>query len=46
MENLPESLRDRRYYRPTDRGYERDVAQRLEEWWGMRRGGDKKEGGE
>ena len=46
MDNLPESLRDRRYYKPTDHGYEKDVAQRLEEWWGMRRSGDKKEGGE
>ena len=46
MDNLPESLRDRRYYRPTDRGHERTVAQRLEEWWGERRGEEKQEGGE
>ena len=46
MDNLPESLRDRRYYRPTDRGYERTVAQRLEEWWGARRSEEKGEGGE
>ena len=36
MDNLPESLRDRRYYKPTDHGHEKDVAQRLEEWWGTR----------
>ena len=43
-----ESLRDRRYYKPTDHGHEKTVAQRLEEWWGTRRGGDKdkEEGGE
>ena len=46
MDNLPESLKDRRYYRPTDRGHERTVAQRLEEWWGVRRDPEKQEGGE
>jgi putative ATPase len=30
MDCLPEALRDRRYYRPTDRGSENDVAGRLE----------------
>jgi replication-associated recombination protein RarA len=30
MDSLPESLRDRRYYQPTDRGAEATVAQRLE----------------
>ena len=46
MDNLPESLRDRRYYIPTDRGHEKTVAQRLEEWWGARRSEEKGEGGE
>ena len=46
MDNLPESLKDRRYYRPTDRGHEKTVAQRLEEWWGARRSDEKEEGGE
>src|SRR5439155_1672954 len=32
QEHLPESLRGRRYYRPTDRGLEAEVARRLEEW--------------
>src|SRR6184192_806254 len=32
QEHLPESLRGRRYYRPTDRGLEAEVAQRLEDW--------------
>ncbi|MBN2369968.1 MAG: replication-associated recombination protein A [Vicinamibacteria bacterium] len=30
MECLPDTLRDRRYYRPTDRGAEADLAARLE----------------
>ncbi|MCH7626405.1 MAG: replication-associated recombination protein A, partial [Chloroflexi bacterium] len=34
MQNLPESLKGRRYYRPGDQGYERSVAERLKKWWG------------
>jgi putative ATPase len=30
MDCLPEGLVDRRYYHPTDRGKERDLASRLE----------------
>jgi putative ATPase len=32
QEHLPESLRGRVYYRPTDRGAEADIARRLEAW--------------
>jgi putative ATPase len=32
QEHLPEALRDRRYYRPVDRGLEADLARRLAEW--------------
>jgi putative ATPase len=32
QEHLPEALRARRYYRPTDRGREAEVARRLAEW--------------
>src|SRR5512132_1937700 len=32
QEHLPEALRDRRYYRPTDRGLEAELARRLAEW--------------
>ena len=32
QEHLPESLRGRRYYRPTDRGLEAELSRRLEEW--------------
>ncbi len=33
MENLPESLKGSRYYQPSDQGYEKDVSQRLKDWW-------------
>ncbi len=32
MDCLPTSLRDRRYYRPTERGLEKVIGQRLAEW--------------
>jgi putative ATPase len=32
MECLPPALRGRRYYLPSDRGFERDLKQRLEAW--------------
>ncbi len=31
MQCLPDSLRDRRYYRPTNEGVERRIRERLEE---------------
>ena len=43
QEHLPESLRGRRYYRPTDRGLEADIARRLADWrtWRAQRSGSK-----
>jgi len=32
QEHLPESLRGRRYYRPTDRGLEAELSRRLDDW--------------
>src|SRR5687767_4112796 len=32
MECLPESLADRIYYRPTERGFEKEIKRRLEGW--------------
>jgi putative ATPase len=32
QEHLPDVLRGRVYYRPTDRGAEADIARRLEAW--------------
>lgn len=40
MENLPPSLRDRRYYEPSDQGYEATVAERMRVWWRETRGDD------
>jgi putative ATPase len=30
--HLPDSLKNRRYYRPTERGYEARLRQRMQEW--------------
>src|SRR6478609_6430551 len=32
MDCLPESLRDRQYYRPTGRGFEKEIKRRLDGW--------------
>jgi len=32
MTCLPPSLADRKYYAPTERGFEREIKRRLEEW--------------
>jgi len=34
MENLPASLKGRRYYEPSDQGHEKEAAERLKKWWG------------
>ncbi len=33
---LPEALRGRRYYRPTERGYEKTIAERMRYWQSLR----------
>ncbi len=35
---LPDSLRKRRYYHPTQRGYEREIRERLKKWWKGKKG--------
>ncbi|WP_246167915.1 replication-associated recombination protein A [Thermosulfurimonas marina] len=35
---LPDQLRDRRYYRPTDRGLESTLRERLLKWWRGKKG--------
>ena len=35
-QNLPDNLKRRRYYRPSDQGYEAEVEKRLRAWWGER----------
>ena len=37
MDCLPPALAGRRYYRPTARGYEKEVARRLDAWRNLRR---------
>ena len=34
---LPDDLKDRTYYRPTDNGAERTIRERLNSWWKSRR---------
>jgi putative ATPase len=34
QQNLPASLQGKRYYVPTEEGYERAIADRLKKWWG------------
>lgn len=38
MECLPPNLRDRKYYRPRDSGYEAEIAERLRRWERLRKG--------
>ena len=33
QQNMPDVLRDRRYYEPSDLGYEKEVKTRIKEWW-------------
>ena len=37
---LPPSLKDRRYYEPTQEGSEKEIAERLKQWWGDEAGGE------
>ena len=37
-QNLPENLRGKRYYHPSEQGYEAEVSDRLKRWWGKREG--------
>ncbi len=42
QEHLPDSLRGRQYYRPTERGLEADISRRLADWrrWRAERAGE------
>lgn len=35
-QNLPDNLKGRRYYRPSDQGCETEIGRRLRDWWGER----------
>ncbi len=43
QEYLPEALRGEVYYRPTDRGYEKILRERLDKWRRLRASADRKE---
>ncbi|MDO8690223.1 MAG: replication-associated recombination protein A [Dehalococcoidia bacterium] len=34
QQHLPDSLKNKRYYEPSDQGFEKTVSERLREWWG------------
>ena len=38
-QNLPDNLKGRRYYRPSEQGFEEEISQRLRSWWGDRDSG-------
>ena len=38
QQNLPDSLKGRRYYIPGDQGFEKEIARRLKAWWGKKEG--------
>lgn len=38
QQHLPDSLKDKTYYEPSDQGFEKTVGERLREWWRERGG--------
>jgi putative ATPase len=38
QEHLPQELKDRRYYSPSDSGYEKTINERMKEWEGRKKG--------
>ena len=44
MQNLPERLKGHRYYEPSQQGHEREVAERIREWWGEAKGREQQGG--
>ncbi|MFC2035576.1 replication-associated recombination protein A [Chloroflexota bacterium] len=45
QQNLPDSLQGRRYYSPSDQGYEKQITARLNNWWQEKRKADQIEKG-
>jgi len=41
QQNLPESMKNKRYYLPSDQGFEKTILARLKVWWGERMGDNK-----
>jgi len=42
QQHLPPSLRGKRYYTPSDQGYEKEVIDRLKAWWGEKGKGEER----
>ena len=38
QQNLPPSLQGKRYYIPSNEGYEKEIAAKLKDWWGEEKG--------
>jgi putative ATPase len=36
QQNLPDNLKGKTYYEPTEQGHEKEVAERMRRWWGKR----------
>lgn len=34
QQNLPDSLKEKHYYTPSNQGYEKEIADRIKRWWG------------
>ncbi|TEU04849.1 MAG: replication-associated recombination protein A, partial [Dehalococcoidia bacterium] len=43
QQNLPDALKGKRYYSPSDQGFEKEVERRLKEWRGRKEEGNKEE---
>jgi putative ATPase len=37
QQNLPDSLQGKRYYSPSEQGFEKEIVRRLKAWWGTRK---------
>jgi len=37
QQNLPDAIKDKRYYFPSDQGFEKEIIARLKAWWGNRK---------
>jgi putative ATPase len=36
QQNLPDALMGKRYYSPSDQGFEKEIERRLKDWWGRK----------
>jgi len=37
QQNLPDALQGKRYYSPSDQGFEKEIERRLKAWWGRKK---------